>query len=109
MLLTVPLQLQFTYVALAATVVIRDIKNPWKRFGIYAIVILAGRYARVRVCQLYAAEAKLILTSQSWSTCHWTGLALADLEATYQWRKRLLRHHRSSYHKRQRSYLIQRL
>lgn len=44
---TVPVQLQFTYVVLAATVVIRDIVNPWKRFGIYTAVILAGWYARV--------------------------------------------------------------
>jgi hypothetical protein len=44
---TVPVQLQFTYVVLAATVVIRDVRNPWKRFGIYTLVILAGWYARV--------------------------------------------------------------
>jgi len=24
---------------------------------------------------------------QSWSACHWAGLVLSDLEATYQWRK----------------------
>jgi hypothetical protein len=45
---TIPVQLQYTYVVLAATVVIRDIRNPWKRFGVYALVILAGWYARVR-------------------------------------------------------------
>ena len=64
---TVPVQLQFvrtlldafrlgniwlkfpvqTYVVLTATVLIRDIKNPWKRFGFYAFVILSGWYARV--------------------------------------------------------------
>jgi hypothetical protein len=44
---TIPVQLQFTYVVLAATVVIRDIRNPRKRFGVYAVVILAGWYARV--------------------------------------------------------------
>lgn len=44
---TLPVQLQFTYVVLAAAVVIRDIRVPWKRFGIYALVILAGWYARV--------------------------------------------------------------
>lgn len=46
---TIPVQLQYTYVVLAATVVMRDIRHPWKRFGIYALVILAGWYARVRV------------------------------------------------------------
>lgn len=32
-----------------------------------------------------------MLTSviQSWSACHWAGLALSDFEATYHWRKRL--------------------
>jgi hypothetical protein len=44
---TVPVQLQFTYVVLAASVVIRDIKTPWKRFGFYAMVILAAWYAKV--------------------------------------------------------------
>lgn len=46
---TIPVQLQFTYVVLAATVVIRDIRNPWKCFGIYIAVILAGWYAKVRI------------------------------------------------------------
>jgi len=45
---TVPVQLQYTYVVLGATVVIRDVRNPWKRFGVYTLVILAGWYARVR-------------------------------------------------------------
>jgi hypothetical protein len=44
---TVPVQLQYTYVVLGATVVIRDVRNPWKRFGVYTVVILAGWYARV--------------------------------------------------------------
>ncbi|KAK5132949.1 hypothetical protein LTR08_008312 [Meristemomyces frigidus] len=65
---TVPVQLQFTYVVLTATVLIRDIRNPWKRFGFYAFVILAGWYAR------------------SWSACHWCGLLLSDLENTYKWK-----------------------
>jgi hypothetical protein len=41
--------LQFSWVVLGATVVIRDVKNPWKRFGFYTVVIVAGWYARV--CQ----------------------------------------------------------
>lgn len=31
----------------------------------------------------------LTVLFQSWSACHWAGLALSDLEATYHWRKRL--------------------
>ncbi|KAI7231781.1 hypothetical protein KC330_g6247 [Hortaea werneckii] len=68
---TVPVQLQFTYVVLTAAVLIRDIRNPWKRFGFYTIAILSGWYAR------------------SWSACHWCGLVLSDLEATFKWRQYL--------------------
>ena len=50
---TVPVQLQFTYVVLTAAVLIRDIRNPWKRFGFYTIAIFSGWYARVSArCQL---------------------------------------------------------
>lgn len=50
---TVPVQLQFTYVVLTAAVLIRDIRNPWKRFGFYTVAILTGWYARVSArCQL---------------------------------------------------------
>lgn len=55
---TVPVQLQFTYVVLAATVVIRDIRNPWKRFGIYTAVILVGWYAKVRFMASVAPRNK---------------------------------------------------
>ncbi|WPH03549.1 Glycosyl hydrolases family 16 [Acrodontium crateriforme] len=65
---TVPVQLQFTYVVLAGAVLIRDIKNPYKRFGFYALMIATGWYAK------------------SWAACHWAGLVLSDLEATYKWR-----------------------
>lgn len=44
---TIPVQLQFTYVVLAATVVVQEIRNPWKRFGVFTLVILVGWYARV--------------------------------------------------------------
>lgn len=44
---TVPVQLQFTYVVLTATVLIKDIKNPWKRFGFYTVMIVSGWYAKV--------------------------------------------------------------
>ncbi|KAH9828472.1 Glycosyl hydrolases family 16 [Teratosphaeria destructans] len=65
---TVPVQLQFTYVVLGASVLIRDIKKPWKRFGFYTVVILTAWYAK------------------SWAACHWAGLVLSDLEATYKWK-----------------------
>ncbi|KAK5126407.1 hypothetical protein LTR85_010643 [Meristemomyces frigidus] len=65
---TVPVQLQFTYVVLTAAVLIRDIKNPWKRFGFYTLMIVSSWYAK------------------SWASCHWCGLVLSDLEATYKWR-----------------------
>ncbi|KAK6389487.1 hypothetical protein LTR65_006658 [Meristemomyces frigidus] len=65
---TVPVQLQFTYMVLTAAVLIRDIKNPWKRFGFYALMIVSSWYAK------------------SWASCHWCGLVLSDLEATYKWR-----------------------
>ncbi|KAF2862309.1 glycoside hydrolase family 16 protein [Piedraia hortae CBS 480.64] len=68
---TVPVQLQFTYQILLATVMIRDICTPYKRFGFYALAIILGWYAR------------------SWAACHWCGLLLSDLEATYKWRKAL--------------------
>jgi len=87
---TIPVQLQFTYVVLAATVVIRDVRTPWKRFGVYVLVILAGWYARVSVISLpHCLRAELTVLTQSWSACHWMGLVLSDLEATYQWRKYL--------------------
>lgn len=86
---TVPVQLQFTYVVLTAAVMIRDIKNPWKRFGFYTIMILTGWYAKV-------SDGLMLFTCfvnadriQSWSACHWCGLVLADLEATYKWRQYL--------------------
>ncbi|KXL49981.1 MAG: hypothetical protein FE78DRAFT_533602 [Acidomyces sp. 'richmondensis'] len=62
---TVPIQHQFTYVVLAAAVMIRDIQNPWKRFDFYTLAILSGWYAKSR------------------SACHWSGLLLSDLENTY--------------------------
>lgn len=44
---TVPVQLQFTYVVLTAAVLIRDIKNPYKRFGFYTLMIVSSWYAKV--------------------------------------------------------------
>lgn len=66
---TIPVQLQFSFVTLLATVLIKDVKRPWKRFLFYTLSILAGWYAR------------------SWSACHWLGLLLADADITYNWIK----------------------
>ncbi|EME41040.1 hypothetical protein DOTSEDRAFT_56085 [Dothistroma septosporum NZE10] len=68
---TIPVQLQFSFVTLLATVLIKDVKKPWKRFLFYTLSILAGWYA------------------VSWSACHWLGLMLADLDITYNWVKRV--------------------
>lgn len=59
---TVPVQLQFTYVVLTATVLIREIKTPWKRFGFYTLVILAGWYAKVSIRQNYSWTFARMLT-----------------------------------------------
>lgn len=61
---TIPVQLQFTYVVLAATVVIRDIRNPWKRTGIYTAVILAGWYAKVSSATFQVPAIKCLLFSE---------------------------------------------
>ncbi|KAK4500361.1 hypothetical protein PRZ48_008550 [Zasmidium cellare] len=71
---TVPIQLQFTYVVLIGAVLVRAVKTPWKRACFYMFVITCGWYAR------------------SWSACHWCGLALSDLDATYKWKKYLEAH-----------------
>jgi peptidoglycan/LPS O-acetylase OafA/YrhL len=89
---TIPVQLQYTYVVLAATVVIRDIRNPWKRFGVYGLVILAGWYARVCTPSPTFNFNLRLNTNwfyQSWGACHWMGLVLSDLETTYDWKKYL--------------------
>ncbi|KAF7196599.1 hypothetical protein HII31_01969 [Pseudocercospora fuligena] len=66
---TIPVQLQFSFVTLLATVLIKDVKTPWKRFSFYTFTIICGWYG------------------QSWSACHWLGLMLADLDITYDWKK----------------------
>ncbi|KAF2166638.1 glycoside hydrolase family 16 protein [Zasmidium cellare ATCC 36951] len=71
---TVPIQLQFTYVVLIGAVLVRSVKTPWKRACFYAFIITCGWYAR------------------SWSACHWCGLALSDLDATFKWKKYLESH-----------------
>ncbi|CAK3870799.1 hypothetical protein DOTSEDRAFT_56085 [Lecanosticta acicola] len=66
---TIPVQLQFSFVTLLATVLIRDVKKPWKRMLFYTLTIVLGWYAN------------------SWSACHWLGLLLADADITYNWIK----------------------
>lgn len=62
---TVPVQLQFSYTALLAAVIVRDINNVHKRFFVYAIAIITNWYAL------------------NWGSCFWAGVLLADLQLTY--------------------------
>ncbi|KAH9819320.1 hypothetical protein Tdes44962_MAKER05266 [Teratosphaeria destructans] len=66
---TIPVQHHFSYVTLMAAVMMRDVKKPWKRFGVYFLTIVAGWYA------------------SSWSACHWADILLADADITYNWLK----------------------
>ncbi|GAB7349937.1 hypothetical protein MBLNU459_g0634t1 [Dothideomycetes sp. NU459] len=66
---TVPVQLQFSYTTLLAIVMVKDIKNPWKRFVFYAFCIGNNWYAL------------------SWGACFWMGAMLADLHLTYNYTK----------------------
>ncbi|CAK1358556.1 unnamed protein product [Cercospora beticola] len=68
---TIPVQLQFSFVVLLATVLIKDIKKPWKRMSFYIFSIAMGWYG------------------SSWSACHWLGLMLADVDITYDWRRKI--------------------
>lgn len=66
---TIPVQLQNTWTVLLGVVIIKEIKNPWKRFGYYAFCIVNNWYAL------------------SWGSYFWAGLLLADLDITYKYRK----------------------
>ncbi|KAM3424312.1 hypothetical protein BST61_g11151 [Cercospora zeina] len=68
---TIPVQLQFSFVVLLATVLIKDIKKPWKRTSFYIFSIIMGWWG------------------ESWSACHWLGLMLADVDITYDWRRKI--------------------
>lgn len=70
---TVPVQLQFSYTALLAAVIIRDIRNTYKRFIVYAIAIVTNWYAL------------------NWGACFWAGVLLADLQVNFQVSKKLQR------------------
>lgn len=66
---TIPVQLQFSYTTLLAIVMVKEIKNPWKRFAFYAFCIANNWYA---LC---------------WGSCFWMGAMLADLHLTYNYTK----------------------
>ncbi|KAK4540003.1 hypothetical protein LTR36_009901 [Oleoguttula mirabilis] len=66
---TIPVQLQFSWVVLLGAVVIREIKTPWKRFGLYTFIIINNWYA------------------MSWGYYFYGGLLMADLDITYKYRK----------------------
>lgn len=68
---TIPVQLQFSFVVLLAAVLIKDVKKPWKRMLFYLFSIAMGWYGG------------------SWSACHWLGLMLADVDITYDWRRKI--------------------
>lgn len=46
---TIPVQLQYSFVVLLATVIVKDVKVPWKRMLLYAFAILCGWYGTVSV------------------------------------------------------------
>ena len=73
-LFTIPIQLQGTWVALLAVIVVREIKTPWKRFGFYAFCIVNHWYAL------------------SWGSYFYIALMLTDLDLTYKYRKWLKTH-----------------
>ncbi|CZR57147.1 uncharacterized protein PAC_07036 [Phialocephala subalpina] len=68
---TMPIQLQGSWVILLGVVVIREIKNPYKRFGYYAMAVVFNWYA------------------SSWGTYFWLGLLLADLDIVFKYRKHI--------------------
>ena len=64
---TIPVQLQGSWTALLAVIVIREVKKPWKRFGFYAFCIVNHWYAL------------------SWGSYFYVGIMLTDLDITYKW------------------------
>ncbi|KAF2757839.1 hypothetical protein EJ05DRAFT_420984, partial [Pseudovirgaria hyperparasitica] len=71
---TVAVQLQSTWLILLSILVIREIRNPWKRMSFYAFCIVNGWYA------------------QSWNAYFYVGILLSDLDITYKYRKYLHSH-----------------
>jgi hypothetical protein len=65
---TIPVQLQGSWQTLLDTIVIYEIKNPWKRGAYYTFCILTNWYA------------------QTWGSFFWFGILLADLDITYSYK-----------------------
>ena len=68
---TIPVQLDGSWIAMLGVIVFYEIKNPYKRFSYYFIVIATHWYAR------------------SWGGLFIAGLCMADLDVSYKYRKRL--------------------
>ena len=64
---TMPVQLQGSWTALLAIIIVREIKNPWKRFGFYAFCIGNHWYAL------------------SWGSYFYFGVMITDLSISYKW------------------------
>lgn len=65
---TIPVQLQGSWLALLAVIVIREIKTPWKRFCFYAFCIVNHWYAL------------------SFGSYFYIAIMLTDLDLNYKWR-----------------------
>jgi hypothetical protein len=65
---TIPVQLQNSWLTLLGVIVVYEIKTPWKRFAYYAFCIVNSWYA------------------VSWGSFFWTGLLIADMDITYDWK-----------------------
>jgi Glycosyl hydrolases family 16 len=66
---TIPVQLQGAWQTLLGLIMIRQIKNPYKRFGFYLFCIIMHRYAL------------------SWGSYYYVGTMLADLDITYKYKQ----------------------
>ena len=66
---TIPVQLQNSWLTLIGAILVFEIKTPWKRFSYYTICVVTHWYAI------------------SWGSFFWLGLAIADLDITYMWKK----------------------
>lgn len=64
---SIPVQLQGSWTALLAVIVVREIQTSWKRFGFYAFCIVNHWYAL------------------SWGSYFYAGIMLTDLDITYKW------------------------
>ncbi|OKL55829.1 hypothetical protein UA08_08826 [Talaromyces atroroseus] len=66
---TIPVQLQGAWQTLLGLIMIRQIKNPWKRFGFYLFCTIMHWYAL------------------SWGSYYYVGIMLADLDITYKYKQ----------------------